>query len=352
VTSQRKVTEMHSFWFFLAVFLFTTSAKAQDVRPVRDDVGFCWNHEQMKRLIGYLQEHETGQEAGGLKFVAGISPHDDYLYAGRMYYPLFQALRAKEVVIFGVTHGTVRKEIGDPQNILILDEYPSWRGLDGPVGISPLREVIRKRLDTAYFMTSNKAQSLEHSIEALVPFLVYFNPQVRITPVMVTAMPFERMEVVAEKLSSILAEYITSRNLLVGQDIVFLMSSDANHYGKDFNNIPFGEDDEAHTKGIAQDQRIAHQYLTGTVDSQKVRQLTEELKNVVWCGRYSVPFGLLTVQKTIEKALGRKITGSILRYSDTYTEGVIPLTKSGMGTTAPFSLKHWVGFLSAGYVLE
>ena len=47
--------------------------------------------------------------------MAGISPHDDYLYAGRVYYPLFNKLRTREAVIFGVTHGAVRKEIGDPQ---------------------------------------------------------------------------------------------------------------------------------------------------------------------------------------------------------------------------------------------
>ena len=54
-------------------------------------------------------------EPAGSDLVAGISPHDDYLYAGRVYYPLFKNLRTREAVIFGVTHGTVRKEIGDPQ---------------------------------------------------------------------------------------------------------------------------------------------------------------------------------------------------------------------------------------------
>jgi hypothetical protein len=30
---------------------------------------------------------------------------------------------------------------------------------------------------------------------------------------------------------------------------------------------------------------------------------------------------------------------------------VLPLTQSGMGLTAPFSLQHWVGFFSVIYSL-
>ena len=44
------------------------------------------------------------------------------------------------------------------------------------------------------FIVSNKAQSIEHSIEALIPFLQYYNRDLKITPIMVTQMPFERMD--------------------------------------------------------------------------------------------------------------------------------------------------------------
>lgn len=67
--------------------------------------------------------------------------------AGRVDSPLFKILRAKEVVIFGVTHGTVRSEIGDPHNLLIFDDNKVWPGLTGPLAISGLREVLKERLD-------------------------------------------------------------------------------------------------------------------------------------------------------------------------------------------------------------
>ncbi len=325
--------------------------EAQTVRPVRDDVGFCWDARQMERLVSYLAKHEeTTAPAGSL--VAGISPHDDYLYAARVYYPLYRKLRAKEVVVFGVTHGTVRRKIGDPKGIVILDDFARWTGVAKPVEISPLREYIKARLDSGYFRVDDTAHVYEHSIEALVPFVQYFNPDFRLTPIMVTAMPFEKMDEIAEALSRIIAGYMREQRLAPGKDIVFLMSCDANHYGRDFNNAPFGEDAEAHRKATEQDVRIVRSYLTGPMTEDMIRKLTRDMKRVLWCGRYSVPFGMLTAIKTIREVAGKKLNGTLLRYSDTYTEGVLPLKGTGMGTTAPFSLKHWVGFFSAGYFVE
>ena len=146
-------------------------------------------------------------------------------------------------MIFGVTHGTVRKEIGDPHGVLILDEYAAGRAW-AEVGISPLREHLKRAWSKDDFIVSNRAHSLEHSIEALVPWLQSSNPGIRVTPIMVTAMPFERMEELSTRLARVLAEYIGENKLQLGRDIVFLISADANHYGSDFANTPFGEDKE------------------------------------------------------------------------------------------------------------
>ena len=342
----------------VSVFL-AASASTQQMRPIRDNVGFCWDATQMKRMISYLEAHESD---GGPSdpLVAGISPHDDYLYAGRVYIPLYRRLKAKDVVIFGVTHGGVRKEIGDPRKVLILDDFTTWRGVRGPVAISPLREYLKHHLDRKDFIVSNRAHELEHSIEALVPFLQYYNPDVQVTPIMVTGMPFDTMQIVAEHLASALEAYIRENRLTPGRDIAFLISSDANHYGKDFNNAPFGEDEDSHRLGTSHDTSIANACLTGELTEEKIHALTGKLwgrtyidsTDVVWCGRFSVPFGLLATEKTLRKITGKGMRGSILRYSDTYTEGVLPLTQTGMGVTAVFSLKHWVGFLSAGYTLH
>jgi AmmeMemoRadiSam system protein B len=331
----------------------------QAARPIKDDVGFCWNAASMRILVDYLasQEKENFPTEG---LAAAVSPHDDYLYAGRLYYPLFKALRAKEVVIFGVTHGAVRKEIKDPQSVLILDEYASWPGVLKPIGISPLREYIKARLDKSAFIVSNRAHELEHSIEALLPFLQYFNPEVKITPIMVAPMPFEKMEEISGKLAEVIAAYMKEKGLKAGRDVFFLVSSDGNHYGKDFNNSPFGEGEKAWETALALDRRLIGSYLEGGLAAPKIQGLTKELwgatyadyRNTYWCGKYSVPFGLLAAEKIVRRVEGKGLTGRLIRYSDTYSEGVLPLKKTGMGTTAPFSLRHWVSFFSIGYYLN
>jgi MEMO1 family protein len=346
------------------VLLFTfivSSMIAQSIRPVCDDTGFCWKDADMDTLIKYLDisQNQISSLSNG-KLYAGISPHDDFLYAGKEYYPLFNAIRTKEVVILGLTHGTVRKEIGDPKNILILDEYTFWKGPYKNVSISPLREYIKQHLNNKYFITSNKAHSLEHSIEALIPFLQYYNRDIRITPIMVTAMSFNVMEETSSQLANVISEYIRKNNLELGKDIFFLISSDANHYGMDFNNTPFGIDEKAHTKGTENDKKIASECLAGKITLDKIKMLTKELWpdstsdsfKPLWCGRYSIPFGLLTISALIKNVSGKDISGQILKYSDTWTEKVLTVKNTGLGITAPFSLKHWVGFFSAAFFIN
>ncbi len=344
-------------WLVLILLSLVVCLAAEDVRPIRDDVGYCWQEEQVNRLMDYLETQKS--EAAALPpLVAGISPHDDYLYAADIYYPLFSRIKVREVVIFGVTHGTVRKQIDDPQGKLIFDRYLHWTGPFKKVGISKLREYLKENFDKKNYLVSNEAHRLEHSIEAFIPFLQYFNPDIKITPIMVTGMDFDTMDRLSESLSIHIAAYIKKNNLEIGKDIFFLISADANHYGKDFDNTVFGEDERAHQLGTAHDKKIAHTCLSGNIDKDKIRNLTRQLwgktyrdyKDTVWCGKYSIPFGLLTLLKTLDKVeKGGQLKGKILKYSDTYTSGVLPLKKPGYGITAPFSLKHWVDFFSAGF---
>ena len=352
----------HLLTILILTFSINTMINAQqnNVRPVRDDVGFCWRASEMDTLMNYLSENYEAQTAANDLLIGGISPHDDYLYAGRVYYPLYRLIRAKEVVIFGATHGTVRKAMNDPKNILIFDDYKYWKGPYKNVEISPLREIIKSKLDKDYFMVSDKAQDIEHSIEALVPFLQYYNRDVKITPIMVTQMPFSRMDTISVALSGIIKDYITSNNLKPGKDIFFLISTDADHYGEDFDNSPFGEDAEAHTEATTNDKRIAATYINADITINDIEGLTKELwgsleiKTPVplWCGKYSVPFGLLSIYHIMNDLNLKGLNGHLLKYSDTWTEKPLPVYGTHMGTTAPFSLKHWCGFLSAGLYLR
>jgi len=343
---------------FILVFIAALQISAQNIRPIRDDIGFCWRANEMDSLISWLDKNPgTHSDYSTDGLVAAISPHDDYLYAGKVYSPLYKLIKTKEVVIFGVTHGAVRKEINDPQNVIILDNYDQWKGAYGNVSVSPLREEIKKELPQQYQMVNDKAQTLEHSIEALIPFIQHYNKDIKITPIMVTMMPIERMDSLSLILSGIISNYIRENNLTIGKDIFFLISNDADHYGEDFKNSPYGLDEKAHQKATDTDRLFAHNHFDGEITRDKIVGVTtilwpEASKNKVvpnWCGRYPIVLGLLTIIKTVRAVTGKSLEGNVLNYSDSWTNGVIPLKGTHMGITAPFSLKHWVGYLSAGF---
>ena len=330
-----------------------------EVRPIRDDVGYFWEGKNFRKLIKFIENNQKPPSPTP-PLVGGISPHDDYLYAGEMYYPLYKKISTREAVVFGVTHSTVRKSIGDHQSVLIFDNHPYWQGLNGNVKISVLREWLKEKL-AGDILVHDDAHKQEHSIEATLPFLQFFNPAIHTTPIMVTAMPIEKMEVLTTKFADAITEYMKERNLTLGEDIFFLISADANHYGEDFGNAPFGTDERAHRLGTELDKGIIMECLTGVIDAAKCRKLADKLwgetyhdhSETLWCGRYSIPFGLLTLIKVVENMDGdQRLIGTLFGYSDTYTRGVIPLQKTGHGITAPFSLRHWVGFFSAGFYLE
>ena len=354
---------MKYYLLFTLSILFSNvfyNAMGQEIRPIRDNVGFCWSPFEMDSVISYLSRNYKGEQFSSQNMVAAISPHDDYLYAGRVYYPLYKILRTKEVVIFGVTHGTVRKAMNDPGNILIFDDYKYWQGPYKNVGVSPLRDFIKQRLNKDYFITSDKAQNIEHSVEAEIPFLQHYNRDIKITPIMVTAMSYDRMEKISSELSDIIVDYVRKNKLELGKDIFFLISTDANHYGEDFDNSPYGMNDYAHMKATIIDQGIAKSCLTGEINEAKVKELTGDLwpdsasnrVKPLWCGRYPIPFGLLTTINVVREIDHKQIDGTLFKYSDTWTEKVIPIKNTHLGLTAPFSLKHWVGFLSAGFYLQ
>jgi len=345
----------------IILFSFSPTLYSQSIRPIRDDIGFCWNAEEMNHFMNYLlkEDHSKSSEQSTNLFAA-ISVHDDYLYAGKVYYPLYKNIRTKEVVIFGVTHGTVRKEMGSLSNVIILDEFDKWRGPYKNVEISPLREIIKLKLPKEDFIVSNKAHEIEHSIEAAIPFLQYYNRDIKITPIMITQMPYERMEELTNRISKIILDYIKENNLILGKDIFFLISNDATHYGEDFNNSPYGMDAAAHKKATEADKRIISKDLVEEITKEKIKNIADDLwpdstKNKIvplWCGRYPIVFGLQTISKVAKNLNDTKIYGTLFKYSDTFTEKVLPVKKTSMGVTAVFSYKHWCAWFTEGFYLN
>ncbi|MCH7772036.1 MAG: hypothetical protein IIA49_13640 [Bacteroidetes bacterium] len=60
-------------------------------------------------------------------------------------------------------------------------------------------------------------------------------------------------------------------------------------------------------------------------------------------------FDLLTFSK-IANETGEKMTGKVFKYSNTWTEVVLPVKGTKMGISAPYSLKHLVGVYLPGFI--
>lgn len=324
------------------------------IRPIRDAVGFCWQADQADRLAAFLQACETAPLPALPKvpFLGGIVPHDDHLYAGKVSFDLLSRVEAADVMIIGVTHSGVRKALGDPQGRIILEGYDGWQGPYGPVTISPLRAELKKQLRADSWMESDEAHRLEHAIEGLIPLLQHRQRQLQITPVMITAMPAERMKDLTSELAGVVQAYLTRTGRRPGYDFCVLISADGNHYGPDFDNLDFGSGREGHAKALAYDHQLLDDLTQGALTPVKVTRLRQALwgeqytgrGRVLWCGKYSIPFGLSLLLDLYGP--DRCLQPLLLSYSDTFTQGTLPFRGSDLGITAPFSLEHWVSFFS------
>ncbi len=350
-----------SYLALLALLLSPGAAAQEPPRKFVDDVGFCTKPGQIEKIVDLASMaegrllSETAHELAGRRVIAVISPHDDHLYAGRVYLHAIPAVAAaRTVVIFGVTHHAARVKLKDPKNLILFDAHESWQAPYSPVAVdSKLRSFLAAKLPPAMVRTSNTAHDLEHSIEAMLPFLQYENRTLSILPLMVSECDFENLDKNSALLAAALYDYIKSRKLMLGRDISFVISTDTTHYGPDFDYAPFGLDAAAHLRGTDQDRAIGKRWLAGEISASKIKGFTAEVwgRGIPWCGKYSVPFGVLTVSRLAEK-LGRKLIGIPLRYGDSYSLGVLPTGPIGLGTTAPFSLKHWVGYWGIAYTIE
>ncbi len=103
-----------------------------EVRGQRDTIGFATTPEAMAR-VWELSAQGPAPEAFGHKVAPGvlgvIGPHDDYIYAGRVYREVFPLVTAKTVVIVGVFHRsrTTASTASRASPISSSTRAPTWR---------------------------------------------------------------------------------------------------------------------------------------------------------------------------------------------------------------------------------
>ena len=333
------------------------------VRGLTDTIGYAHTARQMDSIMARIRRIQGKEYNDHLKFkdrgpaLAVLCPHDDYAYVGELYPATVQNIKANTVIIFGVAHKAKRYGL---ENKLVFDSYGYWHGPYGNVPVSPLREEIMEEMPQDMIIVHDSMQALEHSVEAIVPFLQYFNKKVQIVTVLVPYMPYSRMVEISDTLSGVLADVMKRHNLKLGKDVAFVFSSDAVHYGdedwggKDF--AYYGTSCTSYKDAKEHEIEILHT-IAGPITKDKVKKFTQYTVDDydyhrykwTWCGRYSVPLGLLTVNSLKEKLAGAPLRGSSIGYTSSLVNMPLPVKDLGMGVTAPAYDHHWVGYAAVRY---
>ena len=167
---------------------------AGDVRGQQDAVGFASTAEQMAQGLGALGDAaraRSGSASPRRPDVAGvICPHDDYLYAGRVYRQVLPLVTAKTVVLVGVFHKYRRFGAHD---VLVFDGYRAWRTPDGDVPVSRAARASCSRGCPHGDCRPGRRRPRLASTRSrrCVYWLRHVRPDVEIVPVIVPAMGFD-----------------------------------------------------------------------------------------------------------------------------------------------------------------
>ena len=338
------------------------------VRGQMDTVGFVVDENQAKDVVetairlerDSLAEQDDRLEMDkGEAFIGGVCPHDDHLYASRVYVHVTERIRAPRVVLIGVFHRARSWELRDR---VVFEAFDAWHGPWGEIEIDPMRDRLISALPSGSYVVDNAMHCREHSLEAITPFLQWGHPDRTIVPILVPYMGWDRLQELTDELSGAIFDLMQSEGWVLGTDLAVVVSSDAVHYGPDFGHAPFGIDSGGYEKAAARDRSLALDHLEGDLDAAELRALFRTLVDpetleyrLPWCGRFSIPFGLELLRKLTLASTGAPPRGTLLRYGTSLSEPELPVSPetraSGLGYTAPSNFHHWVGYAAVGYRL-
>ena len=328
------------------------------VRGRIDSTGYALRAEQMAKVWDLSATPPAPDTFGAPPppGVAGvICPHDDFSFAGRVDRRVLPLVTARTVVLVGVFHRYYK--FGERER-LVFDTYERWMAPDGEVPVADLRAALMRRLPRADWTQDSIAHDAEHSLEPLVCWLRHARPDVQIVPILVPGARFERLQELADHFAGAIDAEAAARGWRLGRDVALAISADGIHYGPDFKQVVFGDGGtEAYGRAVARDRGLLTGPLRGRLTTAKIRTLFETFVNPdqpdtyrwTWCGRFSVPFGLLTLER-----LGRARAGAVGRpvaYGTSIGGPALELRDVGMAPTAPSNLYHFVGYPGVAIVI-
>jgi AmmeMemoRadiSam system protein B len=355
---------MKLIWFAILYMLIINSLSCKPgdlrksdlvhIRPLKDTVGFAQYTWQMDSLMSRMSKTGWNRNEGPpWKFA--ICPHDDYTYVGTIYPDLLQNIKAPNLILIGVAHSASRLGVEDS---LVFDSYTHWKGPWKDIPVSPVREEIYKLLENKIAIVNDTLQKIEHSVEAMIPFLQYFNKNISIVSILVPAMSPARMDECGKALADAIKKVAEKHRWEWGIDYAIIVTTDAVHYGnEDWGGIDrayFGCDYKGNLKARRLETEIINNCLKGNIAPEKIKLFNTYTLNKdnfreykwTWCGRYCVPVALYTSFYLND---AKPLSGEIIGYSTSITSVHIKVDDLNMGRTAIATECHWVGYAALGY---
>ena len=332
-----------------------------DVRGQRDAVGYATTREAMAKVWDAAAQGPAPDDFGAALPAPGVAavigPHDDYVYAARVYRRLYPLVTAKAVIVVGVFHRYRRFEARDQ---LVFDSYRAWRSPDGDLAISPLRDELFSAMPQGMAVRDNAAHDSEHSIEGIAYFLKHARPDVEIVPVIVPSASFERLGALSAALGDALAAAMKKRGWKLGRDVAIVVSTDGTHYGEDFKYTPYGAGGvDAFMKAMAHDRTLVRDALAKTPSTSAARLFYSTVVDpanpdqyrVPWCGRFSVTVGTLLMER-VSQALATPLEAVPVALGVSVDTPELPVRDVGVGPTAPANLYHFVTLPAVAYTVR
>jgi len=332
----------------------TGRSELSNIRPLKDTIGFAQYYWQMDSLMSRIKR-QGWKEVDGEPWKLAICPHDDYTYVGKLYPELLQNIKAPNLILIGVAHKAAQLGIEDS---LVFDSYMKWKGPWKEIYVSPVREQIFNQLAKKYAIINDTLQKVEHSLEALIPFLQYFNKNISIIPILVPAMSPDRMLECGKALADAIKVVANKNGWEWGKDYAIVVTTDAVHYGnEDWGGIDrayFGCDDKGNIKAREHESEIIEKCFNGNITTDNIRLFNSYTLNPdnfreykwTWCGRYCVPVALYT---SFYLNGSEPLSAYFIGYSTSITSIQVPVGDIRMGRTAIATDCHWVGYAAVGY---
>ncbi len=160
-------------------------------------------------------ERLTNQNVSKKKAKGIVSPHAGYVYSGQVAGMVFSSVEiSQSVIILGPNH------TGQGPEVSIMDEG-SW---EMPMGSVEIDQILARAIvqNSDIIHPDISAQIMEHSIEVQVPFLQYFQPRLKIVPIVLGRCSFSICQSVAQAIVKGLEN--------TNKDTLIVASTDLTHY--------------------------------------------------------------------------------------------------------------------------